>query len=345
MSANHTFRATAAARILAAILGFLPGAWCSTASAQAPAKVPKIGVALPFPQGALDAKQAPVQAPFEDGLRGLGWVSGVNVEVIYRSTLGPGGDEKAVRELLQTPVDVLVPFGMSAHAAIRATTSVPIVIALTGALGQGAVSSLSRPGGNVTGISIEEQGALVGKRLSLLKDVGSIRRVARIYFGTSSLRIGSLEEILPDYATSAKALGLEIFPVFLSTPDDLRAAFADFARQGRVGISTYGYGRVPGREALWDTLMELVERHRIPAVFDTGLAVDSGGLMSVGTDFRENARRRAYFVDRILRGAKPSDLPIEQPTRYELVLNLRAAKSIGLTFPPPVLLQAGRVVR
>jgi putative ABC transport system substrate-binding protein len=196
----------------------------------------------------------------------------------------------------------------------------------------------------VTGITTEGQGGLGTKRLALLKETAPIKRVARLYT-SQPLRFGAASELLPEYRDAARALGLEIFPVWASSPEDLRVVFAELARRGDVGLLVGPVNRRPGLEPRWDALLELVSRYRIPAIYDLPRAVDDGGMMGYGEDFAVPMRRLAYFVDRILRGAKPADLPIEQGNRLEMVVNLKAAESIGLKIPQSVLLQADRVIR
>ena len=306
------------------------------ARAQPAGKLYRIGVVLPFTEDTIAAKKAPLQRPFEEGMRERGWIGGRNVEFLYRT-------QAAIDELVRLPVDVLVTWGTH-EPAMRATRTVPIVTYFDEPARSGAVKSLSRPGGNVTGISIEGQGAMGSKRLALLKETAPVKRVARLYL-SMPLRFGSENELLPEYRSAARALGLEIFPVWASNPQELRTAFAELARRGEVGLLVGPVTRRPGLEARWDALLELVARYRIPAMYDVPRAVDDGGLMSYGEDFATPARRLAYFVDRILRGAKPADLPIEQANQFEMVVNLKAAASIGLKIPASVLLQADRVIR
>jgi putative ABC transport system substrate-binding protein len=273
-------------------------AWgASLAYAQISPKTYRIGIFLPFTADTIEAKKIPLQKPFEEGMRERGWVEGRNVEFFYRTVTG-------IDELVRLPVDVIVAFGGTHELAMRATRTVPIVAHFEDAnLRAEAVQSLSRPGGNVTGITFEGQGGLGSKRLALLKEAAPIKRVARLYTN-QPLRFGS-----------------------------------------DVGLLVGPLNRRPGLEPRWDALLELIARYRIPAIYDLPRAVDDGGMMGYGEDSAVPMRRLAYFVDRILRGAKPGDLPIEQGSQLEMVVNLKAAESIGLKIPQSVLLQADRIIR
>jgi putative ABC transport system substrate-binding protein len=250
-----------------------------------------------------------------------------------------------IDELVRLPVDVLVTFGEH-ERAMQATRTLPIVAhILDTSFRVGAAKSNTRPGANVTGIVSEGTGGPGAKRLALLREAAPIKRVARLYTGDVVARFGSESELHPEYASTARALGLEIFPVWASTPADLRSAFAELARRGNVGLLVGPISRRPGLEARWDALLELVSRYRMPAMYDLPRAVDDGGMMSYGEDFAAPARRLSYFVDRILRGAKVGDLPLEQVNQFEMVVNLKAARSIGLKLPDSILLRADRVIR
>jgi putative ABC transport system substrate-binding protein len=320
------------------------------AHAQVPPKVWRIGIALTgHTAESLKSRSVPVQTSFEDGLRELGWVDGKNIQLLYRG--GERGKDEAavVGGLLRLPVDVLVIFAPSneLELAMAATRTVPIVALMDQGAQSGKFKSLARPGGNVTGISMENLGGLATKRMALLNEVAPIKRFVRLYIGVpgESLRYGTEKELLPEYAVAARALGLEVFPVFALGPAELRLAFAELERRGGVGISVPMMSRLPGFEKEWDTLLELVQRYRIPAIFDEAVAVDQGGLISYGIDYSTRARRLAYFVDRILKGAKAGDIPVEQPNGASLLLNIKAAEAIGLKVPASVLLQAVRVIR
>jgi putative ABC transport system substrate-binding protein len=305
------------------------------AATQSPARLPTVGVVLPFEKPAIDAKSIPVQRPLEEGLRDLGWVDGRNVRILWRP-------KESIDELVRLPVDVIVAFG-NPILETQATSTIPIVAHMQHSVEQSTASG--RPSPNVTGISVEAGPDLAQKRLQLLKEATGIKRVARFYVG-APLRVGTLDELAPEYGVAARALDLEVFPVWVQGPEDVPAAFREIARRGNVGISFGSFRRsLPGMEATWDSLMAQVSRHRIPAIFDIPQAADEGALMGFGVDIPQRSRRLAHYVDRILKGARPVDLPIEQPVSVELVVNLRAAESIGVKIPDTVLLRADRVIR
>jgi len=307
---------------------------CAAAFAQQSGRVHRIGVVLPFEQQAIDRKAVPVQRPLEEGLRDLGWVDGRNVQILWRAKAG-------IEELVRLPVDVIVAFG-SADQELRATATIPIVAHWGYTAEQGMAPRTHK---NLTGISVEAHPQLAQKRLELLKETAGVKRVARFYLG-EPLRIGSPDEILKEYREAARKLGVEIFPVWATTPDEIRAAFREIAQRGGSGVMLGAYrGSLPGLKASWDALIEEAARHRLPTMSDVPLAADEGAMIGFGENIPARSRRLAYFVDRILRGARPSDLPIEQPLGFELVVNVKAAESIGVKVPPSVLLQADRVVR
>ena len=321
---------------VAAVASFLAAA-CFTVHGQPAAKLFRIGIVLPYAADELLLKKANLQGPFEEAMRERGWIEGRNVEFLARASSG-------IDELVRLPVDVLVTFG-EYEAAMKAPRTLPIVAhILDTAFRVEDVKSLSRPGPNVTGIVSEGTAGLASKRLAFLKEAAPIKRVARLYL-SQPLRFGSESELHPEYRTTARALGLEIFPVWASNPEELRTVFAELARRGNVGLVVSPASRRPGLEARWDALLELVSRYRVPAIYDLPRAVDDGGLMSYGEDFAAPTRRLSYFVDRILKGAKVADLPLEQVNQFEMVVNLKAARSIGLKLPDSILLRADRVIR
>jgi len=312
-----------------------------SAQAQVAQKPYRIGIVTGFAADTSAKRLNPLQGPFEDGLRERGWIDGKNVQLIYRS----GGDENAIDELLRLPVDVLVTFGnWITQEAMRRTSTVPIVARMDLGVESGIVGSLSRPGGNVTGMSVEQAAGLATKRLALLKEVVPVKRLARLHVGPP-LRFGSEKDLPPEYAAAAKALDLEILPVSVSGPEDLRKAFAELARRKITRLSVEPFARNPGSERTWDALLEMIALYRIPAMFDQPRSAQHGGMMGYGIDIPEQGRRLGYFVDRILRGARPADIPVEQPSSLSLVVNLKAAESIGVKIPATVLLQADRVIR
>jgi ABC-type uncharacterized transport system substrate-binding protein len=313
----------------ALLLGF------GSAEGQQPAKVPRIGF-LPV-AGNPTAPTRLVEA-FRQGLRELGYVEGKNIVIEYRwPSIDPDRVTAWVAELVQLKVDVLVSSSSAAiHAAKQATKTIPIVmISAQDPIQQGLVDSLARPGGNITGISRLGRG-LDGKRLELLKE--AIPGMSRVGILATEGSTG-----VKEHESTAHALNVQIqyLEVRRQNPD-FESAFQAAAK-----------GRVNGLIILTNSLInryrnrivELAIKKHMPSMFPASGWVGSGGLMSYSADDTEIFRRAATYVDKILKGAKPADLPIEQPTKFELVINLKTAKQIGLTIPPNVLARADRVIR
>jgi putative ABC transport system substrate-binding protein len=277
---------------------------------------------------------------FRQGLRELGYVEGRDFVIEYRSADGrPERFPGLATELVDLKVDLIVTRGTPAVlAAEKATGSIPIVMATSADPTRfGVVSSLARPGGNVTGLSTVAV-ELAGKRLELLKE--AIPRIARI----ALLANMSSPAILSQWRQiegAARSLGLE--PQLL----DVRAS-ADFARAFDTAIKQRADAIIVSNDTLTQTnlrrIVDLSAKHRLPSIFSSREYVDAGGLMAYGPNFTELYRRAATYVDKILKGAKPADLPIEQPTKFELVINMQTAKALGLTIPQTILLQADQVI-
>ena len=313
----------------ALLLGF------GSAEAQQLGKVPRIGL-VPV-AGNPTAPTRLVEA-FRQGLRELGYEEGKNLIIEYRwPSVHPDRVAEFVAELVQLKVDVLVSSSSAAiHAAKQATKTIPIVmIVAQDPVQQGLVDSLARPGGNITGISRLGRG-LDGKRLELLKE--AIPGMSRVGILTTEGSTG-----LKEHEPTAHALNVQIqyLEVRWQNPD-FESAFQAAAK-----------GRVNGLIVLTNSLinryrnriLELAIKNRMPSMFPASGWVASGGLMSYSADDTEIFRRAATYVDKILKGAKPADLPVEQPTKFELVINLKTAKQIGLTIPPNVLARADKVIR
>jgi ABC-type uncharacterized transport system substrate-binding protein len=312
----------------------------SIAEAQQPAKIPRIGFVTSA--GNQNNPGPRVQA-FRRGLRELGYVAGKNIVVDYRYIEGRGENvAKFVAELVSHDCDVLVLSSLSVvRAAKQATQSIPIVIVIPDdPVALGLVTSLARPGGNVTGVTRLTRD-LSGKRLELLTEViPGISRVAVLWGGTTG---GSTRRPFRDYESPSRALkiALQIIEVHPPKPD-LESAFRDAVKgraQALVTVTTSVL--VPNDKRI----AELAIKYRLPTLFEAGHYVEAGGLMSYSADDVESFRRAATYVDKILKGAKPADLPVEQPTKFELVINLKTAKQIGLSIPPNVLARADRVIR
>ena len=278
---------------------------------------------------------------FEHRLRELGYVEGQNLSIAFRT--GEGKAERypaLVAELIDLHVDVLLVMGSEAplRAARDATRTIPIVMVAVSydPMARGYIAGLPRPGGNITGLFFQQL-ELTGKRLEFLKDVlPQLTRVAVLWDAFSA-------DQLPAAEAAARSLGVHLQPVELRQPPyDYASAFRTVA-EGHAEAVLPLMSPVFFREQA--PLLELLGTHRLPAIFGLREFVDAGGLMAYGASFEEMFRRAADYVDRILKGTKPADLPVEQPTKFELVLNLKTAKALGITFPPAVLFQADKVIK
>jgi putative ABC transport system substrate-binding protein len=251
--------------------------------------------------------------------------------------------QKNVAEFVRLKVDIIVVAGGAPiiRAAMNATKTIPIVMAGLGIdpVGAGLVQSLARPGGNVTGVTILSR-ELGGKRLELLKEaVPRIAGVAVLYDAASPGIVPDVKEVLP---VAARALGLIIQPWEVRNADDFDRVFALLNKQRPDGLYVAG-GRLMGDNQ--KRIVGFASKSRLPVVYPYIEAVEAGGLIYYGADLADSYRRVAYYVDRILKGAKPADLPVEQPTKFELVINLKTAKQIGLTIPPEVLARATKLIK
>jgi putative ABC transport system substrate-binding protein len=246
-------------------------------------------------------------------------------------------------ELVALKVDVIVaPGTLAAMAAKRATTTIPIVFPAVGdPVADGLVTSLARPGGNVTGLSFLSAEELVGKHLELLRQaVPGVSRVAVLWQpGVASQ--GAEKDLLKNAEVAARALGLRPQFVEARRPADFDRAFSDMVRARASALIVPAYGMFIRQKS---RLVELAAKNRLPAVYGTKEIAEDGGFMSYGPDVADLFRRAATYVDKILKGAKPNDLPVQQPTKYELVINLKTAKALGLTIPPSLLLRADHVI-
>jgi putative ABC transport system substrate-binding protein len=278
---------------------------------------------------------------FRHGLRDLGYVEGQNIALEYRFAAEQNERlPELAAELVHLQVDMIVTnSGAAAQAARDATEAIPIVMAAGGdPVRLGVIASLAQPGGNLTGLSIMTQ-ELDGKRLELLKEaLPHVSRVAVLWNAGNPARPDAFREI----EATARVLGLQLHSLAVWHPDELDSAFAAMTREGAEALITLGDA------VLWNQrarVVALAAQHRLPAVFDAREFVDAGGLMAYGPHVPDSYRRAATYVDKILKGAKPADLPIEQPTKFELVLNLKTAKTLRITFPPTLLIQATEVIQ
>jgi len=324
-----TFRR--AARIVTLVLLVMPLA----AGAQPAVRIPRIGVLSPAPAAA--AGGSPYDA-FREGLRELGYVEGKNIVLDFRFA---GGKYERLPELaadlVRLQVDVILTDGgnTTARAALNATRTIPIVMGtVNDPVANGLVASLTRPGGNVTGFTFPFV-ELAGKRLQLLKEmVPAVTRVAVLWDQAN----GPLQFHAAEAAAPSLGVQLESLPV--RGPADLDAAF-EAASRHRAGALLQASSRM-----LSDNRKAIVERalkHRLPGMFEPGFP-EAGGLASYGPNVRDNFRRAAVYVDKILQGTRPGDLPVEQPARFYLVINLKTARALGLTIPPSVLVQATKII-
>jgi len=308
--------------------------------AQQPKKVPRIGYLSSF-DPASDADRA---EPIWLALRELGYIEGQNIAFEYRYAEGKlDRFPKLATELVRLKVDIIVVAGgaLTIRAAKNATKTIPIVMAgLPGdPVEAGLVQSLARPGGNVTGLSILSR-ELAGKRLELLKEaVPKIARVALLY--DPAIR-GSLREVKEDLPVAARALGLTIQHWEVRGASDFDRVFAAMDKQRPDGLYVSGGPLMNNNQK---RIVGLALKSRLPSMKSNKEFVEAGGLMYYGADLAVSYRLVATYVDKILKGAKPTDLPVEQPTKFELVINLKTAKQIGLTIPQKVLARADKVIR
>jgi len=312
------------------------------AEAQQPKKVPRIGYLSPFDAATESARSE----PYRRALRELGYIEGQNVAIEYR--YAEGKDDRLpglAVELVRLKVDVIVVAGGGEPlilAAMNATKTIPIVLTGGGAdpVEAGYVESLARPGGNVTGITFLNR-ELGGKRLELLKEaVPKIARVSVLYDPAAPAPAREVKEVLP---VAASALRITIQPWEVRAADDFDRVFAAMGKQRPDGLYMAGAGHVLVTNQKRTVGFAL--KNRLPSMAVIPEFVNAGGLMFYGANRADNYRRVAYFVDRILKGAKPADLPVEQPTKFEFVINLKTANQIGLTIPPDLLARATKIIR
>jgi putative ABC transport system substrate-binding protein len=306
--------------------------------AQQAGKVPRIGFLSGSPPSSIKARTD----AFRQGLRDLGYVEGKNIVIEWR--FGEGKRDRfpaLAAELVRLNVDLIVTAGpLVTRAAKKATSTIPIVMAQDpDPVGSGFVASLARPGGNITGLSSLAPG-ITGKQLELLKEI--VPKLSRVAVFETSTRPGN-EQTLREVELAAGAFGVQLQYLDILSPKDIETAFQAAVRERADGALWFVTGSIgnPHRKKIAD----LAVSSRLPVMYFQSVYVEAGGLMSYFVDFTDLDRRAAYFVDKILKGAKPADLPVQQPMKYELVINLKTAKQIGLTIPPNVLVRADRVIR
>jgi len=314
-------------------------AWPLTARAQQPDRMRRIGVLMSTVEG--DPRGLEEITAFAQGLAELGWTIGRNVRIEYRWGAGDlDRFRKHAAELVALSPDVvLASAGSIVGAFQQASRTVPIVfVATVDPVGGGWVESLSRPGTNATGFASHEL-SMGSKWLELLKEIApSIKRVGVIRDPSVPAGSGGLAAI----QTVAPSLGVEVTPVGVHDAGEIERAITTFARASNGGLIMVGPASSVRRHR--DLIIGLAAQHRLPTVYSTRLFVMSGGLISYGIDLVEQYRRAAGYVDRILRGEKPADLPVQAPTKYVLVINLKTAKALGLDLPASVLARADEVI-
>jgi len=305
--------------------------------AQRPSGVPHVGV-LAF----LSPEQMKQSVDdFRAGMRELGWTEGNNVAIEVRFANGdPALASANAAAFVAEKVDVIVAIsGNTAVPARRATATIPIVMDTDDPIGLGLVASLARPGGNVTGISNMYE-KVKGKQLEVLKEIAP--RVGKIGFLAQTGTFRDLAQlVMKDLEPAAASLGVSVLPVGVDTVEDLPRRFDEMMAAGADGYLVIAD---PPIDAMRDAIAALALRHRLPGVGPMRRYADAGVLLSYGASLSAIHRREAYFVDRILKGAKPADLPVEQSPKFELVVNLKTAKALGLTIPQSILLRADDVI-
>jgi putative ABC transport system substrate-binding protein len=308
----------------------------SLAEAQQPKKVPRIGYL------SIGSQLGPIGEAFLQGLRDLGYVEGKSIVIEYRGDPQRREDRlpEFAADLVRLKVDVIVALDPpAARAAKNATKTIPIVMRSTSDPVQaGFVASLARPGGNITGVtSISTE--LYGKRLELLKEV--IPRLSRVGVLRNPDRSDNAINF-KEMEIAARSLDLRLQSLEVRGANDFESAFRAAGKARAEALITI---RTPLINAERKRVADLAVKSRLPAIYDDREYIDAGGLMSYGTDLADLHRRAATYVDKILKGTKPADLPVEQPTKFELIINLKAAKQIGLTVPPNVLARADKVIK
>ena len=316
------------------LLGGVAASWSLAARAQQPGRLPTIG----FLGGATASAWTNWSAAFVQRLRELGWSEGRTVSIEYR--WAEGRHERAAEiaaEFVRLKVDVIITSGGVLSAVKQATSTIPIVIAVANdPVGAGFVSSLARPGGNITGLSLQTTD-LAAKRLELLREIApGIRRLGVLANIGNAAAVPEIDEV----QAAARILGLEVVTSEMRQAEDITSAFTAF-RSGAEALYVCTDPLILAQRARINTLALAA---RLPTIYGPREHVEAGGLMSYGANFPDLFRRSADLVDKILRGAKPSDLPVEQPIKFDLIINLTTAKTLGLTVPPTLLARADEVI-
>ena len=318
------------------LVSLVLGMFAAPAAYAEDAKTPRIGFLL---MGSPPAGLTSAFDAFREGLRELGWIENENIVVEYRwAGESPDRLPELAAELVRLKVDVIIGSTPGARAAQQATTSIPIIMCIADdAVKQGFVTNLARPGGNITGMAAMTS-ELAAKRLELLREATpKVSRVALLWNPA-----GSGPDFLKDTQTAAHSLGLTLQSVEVRTADDFESAFAAILKS-RAQALVVGPGQFMFTHQ--KQVVEFATKHVLPSVYAWKAPVSAGGLLAYGVNIPQVYRRAAYYVDKILKGTKPGDLPIEQPNKFDFVVNLQTAKSLGITIPQSILLQANEVIR
>ena len=309
-------------------LGFLAGPLAP--DAQTPPHIPHLGI----------IEDSPFWGVFRQRLRELGYVEGQNIAIEWRLAEGKRDRlTEVATELVHRKMDILVTLGTPAtRAAIQATATIPIVMLSGDPLRAGLVASLAQPGGNVTGVSILGP-ELSGKQLQILREaVPTVSRVAYLWNPTNPVQ----RLYFDDMQAGVRALGMTLSSVEVSSPTEFQSALAAMMRERPDALFMTGD---PMHQLHFGQIIAFATAHRLPLMSNHKEHVLGGALMSYGSSTHENFRRLAWYVDKIVKGAKPGELPVEQPTKFELVINLKTAQALGLTIPPTLLFQAEEVIQ
>jgi ABC-type uncharacterized transport system substrate-binding protein len=313
-------------------------AWPLGAHAQQPERMRRIAVLMGYPEGDVEGQAS--AAAFVLRLQELGWTEGRNIQI---ETRWAGADPKKAstfaKELVEMTPDVIVPSTNLVTAILQQeTSSIPIVFVLVGdPVGSGFVATMARPGGNLTGFSVFEP-AIGGKWLEIFKEIApNVSRVAFILHPETPVNVGFLRAA----EAAAPPLGIKIAPLGVHTVAEIERGITEFAREPNGGLVVAPHAVTVGNR---DVIIGLAARYRLPAIYGPRHYATSGGLISYGPNPIDPFRQGASYVDRILKGARPADLPAQFPTKYELVINLKTAKALGLTVPPSLLARVDEVI-
>jgi putative tryptophan/tyrosine transport system substrate-binding protein len=317
------------------LVSFVLGILAASAAYTGESKTPRVGFLL---MGSSQAGLTPAFDAFREGLREFGWIENDNIVIEYRwAGESPDRLPELAAELVRRRVNVIIGSSAGARAAREATTSIPIIMCIADdAVKQGFVTNLARPDGNITGMTMASE--VAGKRLQLLREVmPTISRVALLWNPT-----GSAPDYLKDTQTAARSLGVTLQHVEVRTADDFESAFTTVL-EGHAQALVVGPGQFMFTHQ--KQVVEFASKNGLPSIYPWKGPVSAGGLLAYGVNIPQAYHRAAYYVDKILKGFKPSDLPIEQPTKYDFVVNVGAAKALGVTIPDSILLRADEVIR